>query len=121
MEKKKIVLKTHGLRNSREVGIVVLPESFYIKVDIENNGDFYVEFFDWDEIQLFSVCHNVTCTITKTPSDEEIKLAEKKLASYIVDSLAKYVLDEEIPTYNTEQHLDEWAKEINYMFIDFSK
>ena len=40
MEKKRLILKTHGLRNSSEVGIVMLPGSFYVKVNIQENGEF---------------------------------------------------------------------------------
>lgn len=55
MEKKLIILKTHGLNNTSEVGLVILPESFYVKVKILVNGDFDVEFINSTEEQLFSV------------------------------------------------------------------
>ena len=55
MTKNKIILKTHGLRNHFESGLVILPERFYVKVDIESNGDFTVEFFNDNEEQLFCI------------------------------------------------------------------
>lgn len=116
MEKKRLILKTHGLRNSSEVGIVILPESFYVKVNIQVNGDFDVEFINSMEEQLFSVCHNVKCNIDKTPSKEELKKGENRLAQFIVDSLAQHMLDETTISYDTESHLDEWAGQIKHLF-----
>ena len=55
MTQKRIILKTHGLRNSSEVGIVILPESFYVKVSIELSGDFYVEFIDSSEERIHGI------------------------------------------------------------------
>lgn len=117
MEKKRLILKTHGLRNSSEVGIVMLPDSFYVKVKIQENGDFDVEFINSMEEQLFSVCHSVKSkTDDKTPSKEELKKGENRLAQFIVDSLAEHILDETAISYDTESHLDKWARQIEYLF-----
>lgn len=118
MAKDKIVLKTHGINNSREVGLVILPESFYVKVNIEVNGDFEVEFFNSLEEQLFSVFHKVNVTINRTPTDDELKEAEKRTAHYIADSLAEYLLDDTRAAYNTEAHLSEWSAQMAYIFGD---
>ena len=119
MAKDKIILKTHGINNSREVGLTILPESFYVKVNIEENGDFEVEFFNSLEEQLFSVCHKVSVTINRTPTENEIREAEKRTAHYIADSLAQYVLDDTTVTYNTEANLSEWAAQMVYIFGDY--
>ena len=119
MAKDKIILKTHGINNSREVGLTILPESFYVKVNIEENGDFEVEFFNSLEEQLFSVCHKVSVTIDRTPTENELREAEKRTAHYIADSLAQYVLDDTTVTYNTEACLSEWAAQMAYIFGDY--
>lgn len=119
MAKDRIVLKTHGINNSREVGLVILPESFYVKVNIEVNGDFEVEFFNSLEEQLFSVCHKVSVTISRTPTENELREAEKRTAHFIADSLAQYLLDDTKVTYNTEAHLSEWAAQMVYIFDDY--
>ena len=116
MTQKRIILKTHGLRNSSEVGIVILPESFYVKVSIELSGDFYVEFIDSNEEQLFSVCHSVGFKVEKEPTELELKGAQNYVAQLIVDSLAEHLLDGSQPTYDTEAHLDQWAAPITHIF-----
>ena len=116
MQKKKLILKTHGLRNSSEVGLVILPESFYVKVKIEENGDFDVEFINSMEEQLFSQCHSVQCNIEKTPSKEELKKGENQMAQFIVDSLAQHLINDNSATYDTETHRNEWADQIKYLF-----
>ena len=55
MNKDRIILKTHGINSSKEVGLIVLPKEFYIKVNIENCGDFDVELRNDNDEQLFSV------------------------------------------------------------------
>lgn len=117
MEKKKIILKTHGLRNSSEVGLVVLPESFFVKVNIEKNGDFDVEFINSSEEQLFSVCHQIKTKVTEEPADETIRTVENRTARFIVDSLAEFLLDDTQVTYDTEAHLGQWAAKVNDAFI----
>lgn len=119
MSKDRIILKTHGLNNSREVGLVILPESFYVKVNIQENGEFEVEFFNSLEEQLFSVFHKVGVTINRTPTDKELKEAAKRTAHYIADSLAAYLLDDTKTAYNTEHHLSEWAAQMAYIFGDY--
>ena len=101
------------------MGLTILPESFYVKVNIEENGDFEVEFFNSLEEQLFSVCHKVSVTINRTPTENELREAEKRTAHYIADSLAQYVLDDTTVTYNTEAHLSEWAAQMVYIFGDY--
>lgn len=119
MAKDRIILKTHGINNSREVGLVILPESFYVKVNIEVNGDFEVEFFNSLEEQLFSVCHKVDVTISRTPTEKELREAEKQTAHFIADSLAQYLLDDTKVTYNTETCLSEWAAQMAYIFGNY--
>lgn len=117
MEKRKIILKTHGLRNSSEVGLVVLPESFFVKVNIEKNGDFNVEFINSSEEQLFSVCHQIKTKATEEPADDTIRTVENRTARFIVDSLAEFLLDDTQATYDTEAHLDQWAARVSEAFI----
>lgn len=119
MAKNRIILKTHGINNSREVGLVILPESFYVRVNIEVNGDFEVEFFNSLEEQLFSVFHKVNVTINRTPTDDELKEAAKRTAHYIADSLAEYLLDDTKAAYNTVAHLSEWSAQMASIFVDY--
>lgn len=116
MEKKRIILKTHGLKNSREVGMVILPDSFYVKVHIEENGEFEVEFFNSEEEQLFYLSYAVENKIEKTPTAEELLQTEKEAALFIVNSLAGHLLDNTNDTYNTEAHKTEWAEFIMSAF-----
>ena len=116
MEKKRIILKTHGLKNSKEVGMVVLPESFYVRVRIEDNGEFEVVFFDSDEEQLFYLSYNVENTIERIPSEEELVEAEKEAADFIVDSMAEHMCEENRATYNTEIYKRDWAAFIMTIF-----
>ena len=66
MKKDRIILKTHGVNSSKEVGLIVLPKAFYIKVNIENCGDFDVELRDGAGEQLFSVCHHIKGIVKST-------------------------------------------------------
>ena len=116
MEKKRIILKTHGLKNSKEVGMVVLPESFYVRVRIEDNGEFDVEFFNSEEEQLFYLSHKVENKIERTPSSEELVEAEKEAADFIVDSMAEHMCEEYRATYNTEIYKRDWAAFIMTIF-----
>lgn len=118
MVKKNVILKTHGLRNSSEAGMVVLPESFYVKVRIEKNGDFDVEFINSSEEQLFSVCHQIKSKAEIEPADETIRTVENRTARFIVDSLAEYVIDDTQVTYDTEAHLEQWAAKVSEAFIN---
>lgn len=119
MENKKLILKTHGLRNSREVGIVVLPDSFYVKVEISENGEYSVEFFNSMEEQLFSVCHKISVDINRIPTEEEIKKTEKIVADFIVDTLARHLLDDSSAAYDTESYLPKWSAQMLSIFHQF--
>jgi hypothetical protein len=79
-----------------------------VKVTIELSGDFYVEFIDSNEEQLFSVCHSVGFKVEQEPTELELKGAQNYVAQLIVDSLAEHLLDGSQPTYDTEAHLDQW-------------
>ena len=87
-----------------------------MKVTIELSGDFYVEFIDSNEEQLFSVCHSVGFKVEKEPTELELKGAQNYVAQLIVDSLAEHLLDGSQPTYDTEAHLDQWAAPITHIF-----
>ena len=121
MDKKKIILRTQGINNTSEVGIVILPERFYVKTQIYEVGDFNVEIIDSCEEQLFCACYNVGEGINRTPSREERVKAENELSKFIVDSLAEHLLDETAVTFDTEEHLKQWACKISYIFKDFLK
>ena len=116
MEKKNIILKTHGLKNSKEVGMVILPESFYVRVRIEDNGEFEVEFFDSEEEQLFYLAYSIENKIERTPSAEELLEAEKETAEFIIDSMAEHLLNGRRTTYDTEVHKVSWAAFIMEVF-----
>lgn len=116
MKKDRIILKTHGINSSKEVGLIVLPKQFYIKVNIENCGDFDVELLDGAGEQLFSVCHQIKGTVKSTPVPEVVADAEKKMAGYIADSLAEFLLDNINPTFDTEANLDIWAGWASHAF-----
>ena len=119
MENKKLILKTHGLRNSREVGIVVLPDSFYVKVEISENGEYCVEFFNSMEEQLFSVCHKVSVDVNRTPTEEELRKTEKVVADFIVETLARHLLDDSSVAYDTESYLSKWSAQMLPIFHQF--
>lgn len=119
MAKDRIILKTHGLDNSREVGLVILPEFFYVKVKIQENGEFEVEFFNSSGEQLFYRCHKINVTISRTPTESELKEAGKQAAHYIAESLAQHLLDGTKAAYDTEAHLSEWAAQMTYIFGDY--
>lgn len=119
MENKKLILKTHGLRNSREVGIVVLPDSFYVKVEISENGEYCVEFFNSMEEQLFSVCHKVSVDINRTPTEEELRKTEKVVADFIVETLALHLLDNSSVAYDTESYLSKYSAQMLPIFHQF--
>ena len=119
MENKKLILKTHGIRNSREVGIVVLPDSFYVKVEISENGEYCVEFFNSMEEQLFSVCHKVSVDINRTPTEEELRKTEKVVADFIVETLALHLLDNSSVAYDTESYLSKYSAQMLPIFHQF--
>lgn len=116
MNKDRIILKTHGINSSKEVGLIVLPKEFYIKVNIENCGDFDVELRNDNDEQLFSVCHHIKGTVKGTPAPEVVADAEKKMAGYIADSFAEFLLDDINPTFDTEANLDKWAGWASHAF-----
>lgn len=120
MGKKTLILKTHGLRNSSEAGMVILPENFYVKVHIEMNGDFEVEFINSSEEQLFSVCHQINSKIEKEPTVEQLRKKENQVARHIVDTLARFLLDESgdtSPTFDTEHYLSMWSAAVAEVFL----
>lgn len=78
MKKDRIVLKTHGINSSKEVGLIILPKEFYVKVSIEKVGDFCVEILDGNNVQLFSVYHHIKGTVKGVPAPETVADAEKK-------------------------------------------
>lgn len=120
MGKKTLILKTHGLRNSSEAGMVILPENFYVKVHIEINGDFEVEFINSSEEQLFYVCHQISSKIEKEPSAEQLRQTENQVARHIVDTLARFLLDESgetSPTFDTEHYLGGWSAVVAGAFL----
>lgn len=116
MKKDRIILKTHGENSSKEVGMIVLPKAFYIKVNIENCGDFDVELRDGAGEQLFSVCHHIKGIVKSTPVPEVVADAEKKMAGYIADSLAEFLFDDISPAFDTEANLDKWADWASHAF-----
>lgn len=118
MQKDRIILRTHGLHNEKETGLVILPKSFYVKVDIEENGDFFVEFFDANEEHLFDVGSSVNGKVIGQPIQDNIKNTEIWMAEQIVDMLAEHLLDEQKPTFNTEAALDQWQAWASHAFRD---
>ena len=116
MTKDRIILKTHGVHTEKEVGIIILPSEFYVKVTIEENGDFMIKFTNLYEEPLFSVESNVKGKVIGTPIKEDLKNTEKKMAGFIVDSMAEFLLDENSPTYDTKAALEKWAKYASHAF-----
>ena len=116
MKKDRIILKTHGVNSSEEVDLIVLPKKFYIKVNIENCGDFDVELRDDNNEQLFSVCHRINGVVNGTPVPEVVADTEKKMAGYIADSFADFLLYDINPTFDTEANLDKWAGWASHAF-----
>lgn len=116
MKKDRIVLKTHGINSSKEVGLIILPKEFYVKVEIEKVGDFCVEILDGNNVQLFSVCHHIKGTVKGVPAPETVADAEKKMAGYITDSLAEFLLYDVKPTFDTEESLEQWAGWASHAF-----
>ena len=116
MKKDRIILKTHCVNSSKEVGLIILPKEFYINVEIEKLGDFHVELRDMYNEQLFSVCHHINGVVNGTPSPEVVADAEKKMAGYIADSFAEFLLEDIYPTFDTEANLDNWAGWASHAF-----
>lgn len=116
MKKDRIILKTHGINSSKEVGLIILPKEFYINVEIEKCGDFHVELRDMDKEQLFSVCHRINGVVNGTPVPEVVADTEKKMAGYIADSFAEFLLGDINPAFDTESNLDKWAGWASHAF-----
>lgn len=118
MAKDRIILKTHGLRNSKEAGIIILPESFYVTVEIEKNGDFTIEFFNAGEEQLFSVTDTVNGTVKGEPVSNYIQETQKWMSGQIVDMLAEHLLQENSLTFDTDAALSTWRAMASHAFRD---
>ena len=116
MTKNKIILKTHGLRNHFESGLVILPERFYVKVDIESYGDFTVEFFNDNDEQLFCITSSVRGEIKGDPIQKTVEDTEIMMAKKIVDMLAEHLLNGTEPAFDTETALVTWEKLASHAF-----